>query len=91
MSFEQPLCAHAHPPIACARSVAPSRQDVLSNLAFFFGDPAVPESKLRAVSNQPPSPPKLLNPLLICVLPSRVQNCETIPSTMRCAPLAIEP
>ena len=25
------------------RTIAPSREDVLSNLAFFFGDPVVPE------------------------------------------------
>jgi len=31
------------------RTIAPSREDVLSNLAFFFGDPAVPE-KLRDYS-----------------------------------------
>jgi len=45
MSFEQPLCAHAHPPAACARSVAPSREDVLSNLDNLgvLGEPDVPE------------------------------------------------
>ncbi len=31
------------------RTIAPSREDVLSNLAFFFGDPAVPE-RLRDYS-----------------------------------------
>lgn len=31
------------------RTIAPSREDVLSNLAFFFGDPVVPE-KLRDYS-----------------------------------------
>ena len=31
------------------KTFAPSREDVLSNLAFFFGDPAVPE-KLRDYS-----------------------------------------
>jgi hypothetical protein len=31
------------------KTFAPSRDDVLSNLAFFFGDPAVPE-KLRDYS-----------------------------------------
>tara|TARA_B100001057_G_scaffold484387_1_gene562409 strand:- start:1569 stop:1790 length:222 start_codon:yes stop_codon:yes gene_type:complete len=31
------------------RTIAPSREDVLSNLSFFFGDPAVPE-KLRDYS-----------------------------------------
>ena len=25
------------------KTFAPSREDILSNLAFFFGDPAVPE------------------------------------------------
>ncbi len=33
------------------KTFAPSREDVLSNLAFFFGDPAVPE-KLRDYSEQ---------------------------------------
>jgi len=31
------------------RTIAPSREDVLSNLAFFFGDPVVPE-RLRDYS-----------------------------------------
>ena len=31
------------------KTFAPSREDVLSTLAFFFGDPAVPE-KLRDYS-----------------------------------------
>ena len=31
------------------KTFAPSREDILSNLAFFFGDPAVPE-KLRDYS-----------------------------------------
>ena len=31
------------------RTIAPSREDVLSNLAFFFGEPVVPE-KLRDYS-----------------------------------------
>ena len=33
------------------RTIAPSKEDVLSNLAFFFGDPVVPE-KLRDYSEQ---------------------------------------
>jgi len=39
------------PPICQYRpkTFAPSREDVLSSLAFFFGDPAVPE-KLRDYS-----------------------------------------
>ena len=32
--------------LPAAKTFAPSRDDVLSSLAFFFGDPAVPE-KLR--------------------------------------------
>ena len=36
-------------PNVAPRTIAPSRDDVLSNLAFFFGDPVVPE-KLRDYS-----------------------------------------
>lgn len=35
--------------IPAPRTFAPSREDVLSNLGFFFGDPAVPE-KLKDYS-----------------------------------------
>lgn len=47
------------------KTFAPSREDVLSTLAFFFGDPAVPE-KLKDYSEHhamcvetplPPAPP----------------------------------
>jgi len=44
-SAEQTLSAQLPAP----KTFAPSRDDVLSNLAFFFGDPAVPE-KLRDYS-----------------------------------------
>ena len=33
------------------RTIAPSKEDVLSNLAFFFGEPNAPE-KLRDYSEQ---------------------------------------
>lgn len=36
------------------RTIAPSREDVLSNLAFFFGDPVVSCTRTRSLS--PPLP-----------------------------------
>lgn len=38
------------------RTIAASKADVLSNLAFFFGDPVVPE-RLRDYSEHRESPP----------------------------------
>jgi hypothetical protein len=43
------------------RTIAASKADVLSNLAFFFGDPVVPE-RLRDYSEHRESPPALLVP-----------------------------
>ena len=42
---DQQLSTHLPAP----KTFAPSREDVLSTLSFFFGDPAVPE-KLRDYS-----------------------------------------
>jgi hypothetical protein len=44
-SADQTLSAHLPAP----KTFAPSREDVLSTLAFFFGDPAVPE-KLKGAA-----------------------------------------
>jgi len=44
-TYEQKMAAELPAP----KTFAPSRDDVLANLAFFFGDPAVPE-KLRDYS-----------------------------------------
>lgn len=41
------------------RTIAASKADVLSNLAFFFGDPVVPE-RLRDYSEHRESPPAWL-------------------------------
>ena len=45
-----------------ARTFAPSREDILSTLAFFFGDPASPEklkdySEAHAATCAPAPPP----------------------------------
>lgn len=67
---------------SCAfTAFAPSREDVLSSLAFFFGDPAVPESTYPATSQCLFQ--SVASRLTMC--PSRCsQNCVIIPSTTRC-------
>lgn len=50
------------------KTFAPSRDDVLSNLAFFFGDPAVPEklrdySEHHAMTCAPLAPSPIVTPM----------------------------
>ena len=49
-SFSKPsIMVNVEDQLPAPRTFAPSREDVLSNLGFFFGDPAVPE-KLKDYS-----------------------------------------
>ena len=87
---DQQLATHLPAP----KTFAPSREDVLSTLSFFFGDPAVPE-KLRDYSehhamcaaHRQPSPHKrpLTSPLRLqdVPLPGRLLRPEHVSASLK--------